>query len=190
MRTLLPIFTIQELGWNNVSYSQIYSTSNMVGGIIGMVIGGILIARFGTKRMFQFCLLLAGLLIVIMVFSKAFWQNKLFVSGFITAINLILVLMQICELALAMQLCWKRISALQFTFFMTVANLGLSAGAALLGFLRSYFGWQITFLVFTAMVVGVVVLLQFLKMNTHLQQVDVLEKNYIENEAKLMNASI
>jgi MFS transporter, PAT family, beta-lactamase induction signal transducer AmpG len=187
MRTLLPIFTIQELGWNNVSYSQIYSTSNLVGGIIGMITGGILIARFGTRRMFQFSLLLAGLLIVTMVLSKAFWQNKLFVSGFIAVINLILILMQIADLALAMQLCWKRISALQFTFCMTVANLGLSAGAALLGFLRTHFGWQIIFLVFTVMVFGVAVLLQFLKVNTHLQQVDVLEKNYLENEARLLN---
>jgi MFS transporter, PAT family, beta-lactamase induction signal transducer AmpG len=89
--------------------------------------------------------------------------------------------------ATAMQACWKRVSALQFTFCMTFYNAGMAAGAALLGFLRSHFGWQIIFLVFTLMVIAVAVLLQFLKINTHLQQVDVLEKNYLEKEATLVN---
>ncbi len=185
--TLLPIFTIQELGWNNLDYSNIYSTSKLVGGIIGMVMGGILIARFGTVRMFQICLLLAGLLTASMGVFKLLWQNAIYVSTFIAIFNLMWTLISISQLATAMQICWKRVSALQFTFFMTLANAGMAAGAALLGFLRSHFGWPIIFLVFTAMVVGVVVLLQFLKMNTHLQQVDVLEKNYLENEAKLVN---
>lgn len=53
MRTLLLIFTIQSLGWDNVFYSKIYSTTNLVGGIIGMVTGGIIIYRFGLVRMLQ-----------------------------------------------------------------------------------------------------------------------------------------
>jgi MFS transporter, PAT family, beta-lactamase induction signal transducer AmpG len=86
-----------------------------------------------------------------------------------------------------MQVCWKRVSALQFTFFMSLANVGMAAGSALFGYFRSHFGWQIVFLVFTVMVVGVAVLLRFLKMNTHLQQVGVLEKNYLEKKVKLFN---
>lgn len=189
IETLLPVFSIQELGWNNITYSNTYSTSKLVGGVIGMVMGGILIARFGTARMFQICLLLAGLLTASMGIFKLIWQNAIYVSAFIAVFNLMYILITISQLATAMQVCWKRISALQFTFFMTLANVGMAAGAALFGYFRSHFGWQIVFLVFTFMVVGVAVLLQFLKMNTHLQQVDVLEKNYLENEAKLMNAS-
>ncbi|MBK9735977.1 MAG: hypothetical protein IPO92_13870 [Saprospiraceae bacterium] len=34
IETMLPIFSIQELGWNNVTYSNTYSTSKLVGGII------------------------------------------------------------------------------------------------------------------------------------------------------------
>ncbi len=187
IETLLPVFTIQELGWNNVDYSNTYSTSKLVGGVMGMIIGGIIIARLGTVRMFQICLLLAGVLTASMGVFVLLWQDTMYVSAFITIFNLMNTLIVISQLATAMQVCWKRISALQFTFFMTLANAGMSAGAALFGFIRSYFGWQIIFLVFTLVVVAVAVLLQFLKMNTHLQQVDVLEKNYIENEAKLVN---
>jgi PAT family beta-lactamase induction signal transducer AmpG len=182
LRTLLPIFTIQELGWNNVAYSQTYSTSNLMGGIIGMIAGGILITRFGTVRMLQSCLLLTGLLIATMALSKMFWQNTFFVSGFITVFNLMLTLISIGIFATAMQSCWKRISALQFTFCMTFYNAGLVAGAAFLGFLREYFSWQIIFWVFTILVIIATVLLQFLKINTHLKQVEVLERTYLENK--------
>ncbi|MBK9733928.1 MAG: MFS transporter [Saprospiraceae bacterium] len=187
IETMLPIFSIQELGWNNVTYSNTYSTSKLVGGIIGMVMGGILIARFGTIRMFQICLFLVGLLAASMGFFKLFWQNAMYVSAFIAIFNLMYTLLVISQLATAMQVCWKRISALQFTFFMTLANFGMTAGAAVLGFFRSHFGWQIIFFIFTVMVFLVVILLQYLKMKTHFEHVDVLEKNYLENEAKLVN---
>jgi PAT family beta-lactamase induction signal transducer AmpG len=159
-----------------------------VGGIIGMVMGGILIARFGTVRMFQICLLLAGLLTLSMGVFKVLWQNAIYVSAFIAVFNLMYTLITISQLATAMQVCWKRVSALQFTFFMTLANAGMAVGAALVGFLRTQFGWQIIFLVFMVMVVGVAILLRFLKMNSHLQQVDVLEKNFLEKEVNAMGA--
>jgi PAT family beta-lactamase induction signal transducer AmpG len=187
LETLLPVFSIQELGWNNVIYSNTFSISKLVGGVIGMVMGGILIDRLGTVRMFQICLLLAGLVTASMGFFKLHWQNTVYVSAFIAVFNLMWTLITISQLATAMQVCWKRISALQFTFFMTLANAGMAAGSALFGFFRSHFGWQIVFLVFTMMVIAVAVLLKFLKMNTHLKQVGILEQNYLQKEATLVN---
>jgi PAT family beta-lactamase induction signal transducer AmpG len=141
LQTMLPIFSIQELGWNNLDYSNTYSTSKLVGGIIGMVIGGIIIARFGAVRFFQICLILVGLLTASMGVFKLVWQDAMYVSAFIAIFNLIYTLIIISQLATAMQVCWKRISALQFTFFMTLANVGMSAGAAFFGFIRSHFDW-------------------------------------------------
>jgi MFS transporter, PAT family, beta-lactamase induction signal transducer AmpG len=179
MRTLLPIFTIQSLGWNNVFYSKIYSTTNLVGGIIGMITGGIIIYRFGIVRMLQGALFLAGLLVALMALSTAFWQNKSFIIAFVACINLLIVLLNIAVLALAMQMCWKRISALQFTFCMTVFNAALGAGAALLGLLRNYLQWQTILFVFSFMAIFAIVLLRFIKVNKHLQQVEELERNYL-----------
>ncbi len=47
--TLLPIFTVKELGWTNIEYTQYYSTAKLIGGIVGMIVGGILIEKFGKK---------------------------------------------------------------------------------------------------------------------------------------------
>ncbi|HAD34936.1 MAG TPA: hypothetical protein DCF44_10660 [Chitinophagaceae bacterium] len=49
--TLLPIFTVKELGWTNVDYSNYFSTAKLFGGIVGMLIGGLLIEKIGKKRM-------------------------------------------------------------------------------------------------------------------------------------------
>ncbi|MBL0068638.1 MAG: hypothetical protein IPP39_09175 [Chitinophagaceae bacterium] len=144
MRTLLPIFTIKSLGWDNIFYSKTYSTTYLIGGIIGMVTGGIIIYRFGIVRMLQSILLVTAILVGIMAFSNAFWQNKSFVITFIACINICIVLL-IGVLALAMQMFGKRISALQFTFCMTVFNGGNSSRCCILGLLRNHFGWQTIF---------------------------------------------
>ncbi len=184
MRTLLPIFTIQRLGWDNIFFSKTYSTTNLAGGIIGMVTGGIILYRFGIVRMLQSMLLVAGILVGIMAFSITFWQNKSFVIAFIACINLFIVLLNIGVLALAMQMCWKRISAMQFTFCMAVFNGALAAGAALFGLFRNYLHWQAVFVVFVVMTVFGILLLRYLKLKKHLEQVEELEQNYLKNEER------
>lgn len=178
MRTLLPIFTIQELGWNNVFYSKIYSTSNLLGGIAGMFIGAFVIQRYGIIRLIQGGLLLMAVLAVGMAMLTPYWGNSNFVSGFVAAFCTLLTLINIGVLALAMHLCWKRISAIQFTLCMTVFNAGLASGAALLGYLRSSFEWQMLYGVFALMVVVSMVILRFIKTRRHLEQVAHLERQY------------
>lgn len=179
MRTLLPIFTIQELGWTNIYYSRIYSTSSLIGGITGMLIGGFVIQRFGLTRMLQGALLLLAILVFIMSQSEALWDNNNFVIGFIACFCILLTLTTIGGLALAMHLCWKRISALQFTFCMTIFNLGLTSGAATLGYLRSFNEWQFIFTFFTGMVIIALIVIYFIKTDKHREQVELLEKNYV-----------
>lgn len=188
MRTLLPIFTIQELGWSNVFYSNIYSTTNLAGGVLGMITGGFIIYRFGILRMLQGVLFIAGILVGVMAFATTLWPNNSFVSVFIGCINLCIVLINIAVLALAMQMCWKRISALQFTFCMTVFNGALAAGAALLGDLRNHFGWQAIFFIFCVMVFSAMLLLKYIKIDSHLNQVKTLETNYLEKEGIALGA--
>jgi predicted MFS family arabinose efflux permease len=183
MRTLLPIFTIKSLGWDNIFYSKTYSTTYLIGGLVGMVTGGIIIYRFGIVRMLQSILLVTAILVGIMAFSNAFWQNKSFVITFIACINICIVLLNIGVLALAMQMCWKRISALQFTFCMTVFNGALAAGAAFLGLLRNHFGWQTIFVVFSSVVILAMLLLKFIQVKNHLEQVEDLEQKYLKNQA-------
>jgi len=182
IRTLLPVFTIQALGWSNEEYSQIYAATNIGSGILGMILGGLLVDRFGKIRMLQIYLFLAALLTASMAFSKALWSNIYFTTSYIALFNLLFVFLSICLFALAMQLCWKRISALQFTFYMAIYNMGLAAGAALLGRLRIYFDWDYTILAFSILAMVAIALVRFIQINDHLTQLENLENKYLENE--------
>jgi PAT family beta-lactamase induction signal transducer AmpG len=192
MRTLLPIFTIQELHWNNVLYSSTFSTSSLIGGILGMLIGGFLIHKLGIVRFIQYSLLLMILSGVTMALSSGVWSNPNTIHIFIGIFCGLVTLISIGSLALAMHLCWKRISALQFTFCLTAFNLGLSSGAAFFGLIRPYVSWQNIFFVFSGMVTLSMATIYFIKTKNHLVQLEQLESNYLENlnaESSLLNKS-
>ena len=116
-----------------------------------------------------------------MVFLEKFWQNSFFISGFIAVFSVSVTLINIGVFALAMKLCWKRISAFQFTFYMTIFNGGLIAGAALLGFLDFFFGWNMLFIVFSVLVLMAFILLRFINTGEHRQQIEILETNYLKD---------
>jgi sugar phosphate permease len=63
---------------------------------------------------------------------------------------------------------------------MTIFNAGLASGAALLGQLRSMFGWETLFVVFAIMMIISMVVLAFIKTNRHREQIELLEKNYVD----------
>lgn len=187
--TLFPIFTIQELGWSNVFYSEIFSSSNLLGGIIGMITGGLVIQRFGIIRLLQGSLIMTAILAVTLALTSQFWKTGNLVSVCIAIFCTLRTLIYIGVLALAMQLCWKRISAIQFTFCMTIFNAGLASGAALLGYFRSIAGWQSLFIIVTLMFFIAVFILKYIKTGRHLEHVALLEVKYaaiLEEEGTLL----
>lgn len=179
LRTSLPIFTIQGLHWDNQSYSNVFSTANLSGGILGMLIGGFLIKTFGVVRMIQGSLMLSAIIGCTMALFPGQWSNVYVIYAFVGMFCVCLTLITIGALALSMQLCWKRISAIQFTFCMTVFNLGMTSGAAFVGILREHFSWQIIFLVFGALNIIATVVLRFIKTKKHMAQVENLEESYL-----------
>jgi PAT family beta-lactamase induction signal transducer AmpG len=145
-----------------------------------MLIGGLLIQRFGIVRMIQYSLSAVATLVLAMSFSSPYWSNSNFVSLFIGLFCTLITLVTIGALALAMQLCWKRISAMQFTFCMTIFNFGLSSGAALFGYIRGYLGWQGIFIVFSLLAIIAMAVLKYIKTKNHAEHVERLETNYLD----------
>jgi len=175
MRTLFPIFTIQALGWSNQDYSHIYAVTSLVGGILGMLAGGFLLERFGKIKMISVYLIILILLTAIVAFSKSYWNHAWFITGYMVAFNILFVFSAIGLFATAMQCCWKRISALQFTLYMAIYNLGQAAGAALIGPLRNNLSWEYTILSFSAMAAVALFVIQFMRIKNHLKHVEELE---------------
>ncbi|MEJ2103207.1 MAG: MFS transporter [Ignavibacteriaceae bacterium] len=162
--TLLPVFTVQGLGWLDTHYSQIFATANLISGILGMIVGGFLIDYFGKVKMISIYLLT---LIILM--------------GFIIGFYILITFSTIAIFASAMQLCWKRVAATQFTLYMAISNLGLAAGAAIMGQLKLVLDWEYVILSYIVFAIIMLVLLRFINFEKHQTRVEELELNYQDN---------
>ena len=183
---LIPIFTVTELGWTNLDYSQIYATATLIGGISGMLLGGFLIDKFGKKRMMNiyfFCMIAST---VILAFIKSYWVNTTFIYSYMLLFNIVSVFASIGVFAIAMQCCWKKVSASQFTLYMTISNLGRIALAALISPMRASLSWEITLFAFAIMIALAWLLLQFLNINKQVKGVEKLENSDIEKQGMMV----
>jgi MFS transporter, PAT family, beta-lactamase induction signal transducer AmpG len=186
--TLLPIFTVKELGWTNISYSQFYSTASLIGGISGMLLGGILIDKFGKKRMMNFYFFFMIILTTALAFIKTYWVSTTFIYGYMMAYNVFYTFANIGIFAIAMQCCWKKVSASQFTLYMTIGNLGRIALAALIGPINANFSWEISLFSFAIMIATAWLLLQFLSINKQIESVVGLENEEAKSQGLMMAA--
>ena len=145
-----------------------------------MIIGGFLIDYFGKVRMISIYLVLLIILIGGMSFLKFYWQNEIFVMGFIIGFYVLITFSTIAIFASAMQLCWKRVAATQFTLYMAVSNLGLAAGAAIMGQLKKFFNWEFVILAYIIFALAMLILMRFINFEKHQKRVDELELQYLE----------
>ena len=169
--TILPIFTVQALGWTAESYSNFYATATLIGGISGVLLGGFLIEKFGKLRMLKIYFGLVIVLICGLTFQKMYWQATSFIMAFMIGFQVLYVFSLIGIFAIGMQCCWKKISATQFTLYMTVANIGRVVGAKLVGPMKESFAWEHTLLLFGGMMAIAWLIIQFVRINQHTKRV-------------------
>ena len=179
MDAILPVFTVQKIGWTNTYYSQVMAVSNISAGLLGMFVGGALVDYFGKTKMLSFYLISLMILVVAVAIFKNSWNNSLFVPGFILLYSTLYTFLNIAIFAAAMELCWKRISATQFTLYMAISNLGRATGAGLLGGLKDFFEvWEYVIVVIALFALIMLVLIRKMNVNKHLINIDNLETNY------------
>ncbi len=190
LETMLPVFTIQEMGWTNDTYSSLFSTTSLVAGLLGIIAGGALADLFGKRRMMSIYLVLFAVVMIAMGIAKSFWNTPYFMSGFMGVYYTLYVFTAIASFAIGMQLCWPRISATQFTLYMALANVGRSVGAALLGPLKARLPWEYIFFFIAVLALGSLLFVIILRMKKHLVSIDELEAMHLEKEEDLLRRVI
>ena len=165
--TVLPVLTVQHLGWADHDYSKIFAIANLASGALGMFVGGALVDFFGKVRMMS--LFLIGLIgaVICMALLAPWWTNQAVVVGFMVTFYSLLVFYTIAVFATAMQLCWPKVAATQFTLYMVVSNLGLSVGAALIGPLTVVFTWPQVVLAYAFFAAFSLIVLRFVCLDRH-----------------------
>jgi MFS transporter, PAT family, beta-lactamase induction signal transducer AmpG len=172
MDTLLPVFTIQELDWTNTSYSQVYSTSTIIGGFLGLFVGGALVDFFGKRRMSSVYLIFLILTFTSFAFLPTLWNKDLMVYIFILSYYAGYTFLSIAIFAICMQLCWSTVAATQFTLFMALSNMGRAWGAGLLGPLKENMTWDQIFLWVAILPLFTLIFIQFINFIKHKNQID------------------
>ena len=163
----LPIFTVQRIGWTNEDYSKVFAAANIISGLSGMIIGGLLTDLLGKIRMIT--LYLAGLIIVVGAFCwfSNLWVYEWVIYAFIISFYILLTFNNIALYASAMKLCSKNISATQFTLYMAIANLGITAGAAIIGPLKEITGWEYVLAAFIPIMLVTIILIRYIDFDRH-----------------------
>lgn len=170
--TLLPVFTIQELGWTNTSYSQVYSSSTIIGGFLGLFVGGALVDFFGKRRMSSVYLIFLIVTLTIFAFLPTLWNKDFVVYIFILVYYASYTFLSIATFAICMQLCWSTVAATHFTLFMALSNMGRAWGAGLLGPLKENMTWEQIFLGIALLPLLMLILIQFINFVKHKKHID------------------
>ncbi len=165
--TLLPVFSIQKLGWTNSYFSNTLSVINLAAGFLGMFIGGYLVDHYGKIRMLTLYLILLTIMIGVFAYITNLWGSTLIMISFILFYYILYTFLCIAIFASAMHLCWKTVAATQFTLYMALSNMGRAAGAGLLGILKSQFNWEMVFICIAIIPFLLVIIIQFVNLKRH-----------------------
>jgi MFS transporter, PAT family, beta-lactamase induction signal transducer AmpG len=181
---LLPIFVVKVTGWTHVYYSNAFAVADLTGGIAGILLGGWLIERFGMKRMIYTYFLFICVQTLALSFFHGYWKDTNFLYGYIIVYRWVNAFAKIGVFAIAMQCCSKRVSASQFTFYMTIGAVGSMVGAALISPAKNNFSWEICFALFALMMILCAINLRTLNIEKLEQQIEGLEKRSRSSELK------
>ena len=70
-----------------------------------------------------------------------------------------------------MTLCWKTVSATQFTLYMALSNMGRAFGSGLVGTLKEQMDWDYVFMITAISPLIAFIILRFLNFSKHLKTI-------------------
>ncbi|SDM25224.1 MFS transporter, PAT family, beta-lactamase induction signal transducer AmpG [Catalinimonas alkaloidigena] len=176
LEAALTVITVQELGWQDTTFTQLNASGYLAAGLIGMLLGGRLVDTIGRKRAMTAAALVLMVATVLLGAGPHLWPERGVVSSYIIAYLLLDMVFTIGFYATAMALCAPRVAATQFALYMALSNFAFSVGASRLGILKDTFGSaHLLFWVAGGLALGAL-LLQLIQFNVHRQRLDALEK--------------
>lgn len=126
-----PELFTQTAGWQISEYTNLISTSTLISGMLGLVVGGWLIDTIGSRKGLMWAAAGGAIVLIAMGFAKPWWDQSWLLTSFIITVDLFSLLYIIAVIPICMRLCSPVVAATQFTIYMAVGNFGRPIGAAL-----------------------------------------------------------
>jgi PAT family beta-lactamase induction signal transducer AmpG len=159
-QALMPVAAINVFGYTTPQWSQLVAAMGIAGAVAALALGP-LIDRFGPKVMLVLTISLVGVHALIIAQTQFLWTDSTYVRVMLSIWVMMLPVVMVCALALAMTLCSSKASATQFAIYMSVANLGHSAGSKLFGAIADSTDYGQIYLLLTALVICMMIVLFF-----------------------------
>ena len=140
-RALMPIAAIQVFGFTTPQWSDLNAIMGLVGAVVALALGPF-IDRFGARTIMGLIIFLTGVHAFTLAGTQELWSNDAYVLVMMSVWILLLPIIMVCALALAMSICSAAESATQFAIYMSVSNLGATAGSFFYGAVADVTSWQ------------------------------------------------
>jgi PAT family beta-lactamase induction signal transducer AmpG len=134
---LMPIAAVKLFAFTTTQWSQLVAMMGLAGAFGALALGP-LIDRFGAKAMLLLTVSVVCAHAFLLAGTQHLWTNNTYVLFMLSAYVLLQPVTMVCVIALAMSICSTRVSATQFAIYMSMANLGHSAGSKIFGSVSEY----------------------------------------------------
>jgi PAT family beta-lactamase induction signal transducer AmpG len=157
---LMPIAAINLFGFTTPEWSQLVAVMGLAGAAVALGLGP-MIDRFGAKRMLILTISLVAIHAFLLAQTQYLWENTTYVKVMLSAWVLLGPVTMVCMIALAMTICSSATSATQFAIYMSLANLGSSAGSKTYGVIAEQTSYVEAYLLLGAITVAMIAIILF-----------------------------
>jgi len=157
---LMPIAAVKLFGYTSPQWSHLVAAMGLAGAVLALAVGP-LIDRFGSKSMLTLTIALVGLHALLLAQTQQLWLDTTYVRVMLSLWVVLGPITMVCAIALAMTICSSGLSATQFAIYMSVANLGNSAGSKLYGMVAGGADFAETYMLVALLVAAMIAVLYF-----------------------------
>ena len=128
---IVPLVATQYGNWDQTQLNNFNATSQMIGAVVAITIGGILVRWIGSQRsIILFKILMISGLVALAMLTESWSDSRILIVLFIIA-NLLDTMIAIGSTVFNMRFSPPRIAATQFSIFMALKNQGITLAGIL-----------------------------------------------------------
>jgi len=157
---LMPIAAVKLFDYTTQQWSQLVAMMGLVGAVVALLLGPV-IDRVGAKRVLAMTIALVGMHAMLIAQTQSLWQDTLYIRVMLSIWVLMTPVVMVCVIALAMAICTSSHSATQFAIYMSIANLGVSAGSKVYGMVAEGSSYVQNYMMLAALVAVAMIILYF-----------------------------